>query len=617
MKKIVLSISLLALSMGLFSQAPQAIKYQGAARNASGAVLANQNITVRLTVHDGSASGTAVYKETHAVATNQFGLYNLNIGQGTVVSGTFGSIAWGTGAKFIEQEVDFGSGFVSMGTSQFLSVPYALYAANGPQGPAGPTGPQGPAGPAGATGPAGPTGATGASGSPGATGPAGATGPQGPQGPAGPTGPQGPPGTGSGTSWTLTTPSFNAAGQMVVNGSSGSAGPVTSLESAWLNGGNSLTNNGAFGTLSNHHIDIGTNGFIRGRFFNNGQFSYGTTAPSLTNAIASFLSNGTIPTAVFAHANPGASSGNAVLAITDASSNTGFSSIESAYFGSGIGYGTRSSYLGTNTGSLNAGAFGVFSGTLAPSGGIGTIGYNSVSNGYNRMGVFGSYNSTAYGIGVVGLGYQGAVPTSTNTDYGVVGAVGLNANYGGYFFGNHAVTGGSKSASVPTSKGNQLLYVTESPEIWFEDLGRAQLVNGEITVELDKLFLETVVIDKKHPMHVFVQMEGESNDVYVVPGETSFKVKERNGGTSNASFSYRIMAKRLHFQDHRFGSDPVWGNEDTRQYFEYSMPPSVDYNENIGIQEQKRERAKNMRYPESIKRLGVLNMETNTGSAKK
>src|SRR5690606_16387781 len=127
---------LFALFCGvLFSQAPQAIKYQGVARNASGSLLSNQAITVRLSIHDINPGGTVVYKESHSATTNQFGLYSVNIGQGAVISGLFSSVNWGSGAKYIEQEVDFGSGFISMGTSQFLSVPYALYASGGPQGP--------------------------------------------------------------------------------------------------------------------------------------------------------------------------------------------------------------------------------------------------------------------------------------------------------------------------------------------------------------------------------------------------------------------------------------------------------------------------------------------------
>lgn len=148
----------LLITTALNAQVPQSIKYQGIARNASGAALNSQTISVRITIRDNSAAGPIVYQESHSTTTNPYGLYNLNLGTGTVLSGTFSAINWGVNLKFIEQEVDFGSGYVNMGASQFLSVPYALYAASGTAGPQGPAGPQGTQGVAGPTGPAGTTG---------------------------------------------------------------------------------------------------------------------------------------------------------------------------------------------------------------------------------------------------------------------------------------------------------------------------------------------------------------------------------------------------------------------------------------------------------------------------
>ncbi len=187
-----------------------------------------------------------------------------------------------------------------------------------------------------------------------------------------------------------------------------------------------------------------------------------------------------------------------------------------------------------------------------------------------------------------------------NNDVAVVGWRANNANYSGYFNGNHVIANGTKSGSVPTTKGNQLLYTTESPEVWFEDIGSGQLKNGEVTIDLDPLFLETVVIDDKHPMHVFVQMEGESQEVYVVKGKTNFKVKERNSGKSNVEFSYRVMAKRVHFQDHRFGNDPVWGPGDTRKYAQYATPPPVNYEENVKFQLEQKKNWKQTPMPEGF-----------------
>ena len=205
----------IGLMTNAFAQTPNAIPYQAVARNSSGNLLVNQNVRVRFSIHNETASGNIVYQENQSVTTNNLGLFTLNIGQGTATTGTFATINWGTGFKYTQVEIDVngGTNYVDMGTQQMMSVPYALYAANanvpgvagpqGPQGNDGATGSQGPVGPiglTGATGPQGPTGLTGATGPLGPAGNAGATGATGSQGPVGPigltgaTGPQGPTG---------------------------------------------------------------------------------------------------------------------------------------------------------------------------------------------------------------------------------------------------------------------------------------------------------------------------------------------------------------------------------------------------------------------------------------
>ncbi len=135
MKKHILTFAFLMVTIvAALAQAPQKFNYQGVARNTSGTPLASTAIGLRLTIHDGSASGTTVYQETHAPTTNAFGLYNVAVGGGTVVSGTFASINWGSGSKYLEVEIDpaGGSSYTSAGNSQLLSVPYAMYAAAAP-----------------------------------------------------------------------------------------------------------------------------------------------------------------------------------------------------------------------------------------------------------------------------------------------------------------------------------------------------------------------------------------------------------------------------------------------------------------------------------------------------
>ncbi|MBK9378839.1 MAG: hypothetical protein IPM86_11665 [Saprospiraceae bacterium] len=120
----------------IFAQAPQKFNYQAVARNAQGAVLANQSIKIRASILDGSANGASQYSETHSTTSNQLGLFTLAIGGGSVMSGKFTDVTWSSGDKYLKIEMDAtgGNNFTLMGTSQLLSVPYALNAGNGSQG---------------------------------------------------------------------------------------------------------------------------------------------------------------------------------------------------------------------------------------------------------------------------------------------------------------------------------------------------------------------------------------------------------------------------------------------------------------------------------------------------
>jgi hypothetical protein len=131
MKRIILSlVAIVIISLSSFGQAPEGFKYQAVVRDAGNVILNNQAVGMRMTIHQGFVGGTTVYQETFATTTNAYGLVNLEIGSGTVVSGDFSTIDWSTGPYFIETAVDVtgGTSYVVMGTSQLLSVPYALYA---------------------------------------------------------------------------------------------------------------------------------------------------------------------------------------------------------------------------------------------------------------------------------------------------------------------------------------------------------------------------------------------------------------------------------------------------------------------------------------------------------
>lgn len=108
-------------------QVPQSFSYQGIARDAGGAVLANTNLGVEFRIVRAGSSVPA-YVETHQTTTNEFGLFTLGVGAGTPVTGTFGAIQWGSGAMQLGVKIDAGSGMVDLGVSPLRSVPYALAA---------------------------------------------------------------------------------------------------------------------------------------------------------------------------------------------------------------------------------------------------------------------------------------------------------------------------------------------------------------------------------------------------------------------------------------------------------------------------------------------------------
>ncbi len=194
----------------VYAQPPQGMNYQAVARDAAGTILPNQNISIQITITNGNG-GTVLFRERHFPTTNQFGLFTLNVGNGTPVTGTFSSISWGTVVPWLQVEMDATGGisFTNMGTSQLLSVPYSLYAASGNQGPPGPQGQQGVAGPQGVQG---------------IQGAAGATGPQGPAGVLSNGSAAGNTAYWNGSSWVVNSSNiFNNGGNIGINTASPSA----------------------------------------------------------------------------------------------------------------------------------------------------------------------------------------------------------------------------------------------------------------------------------------------------------------------------------------------------------------------------------------------------------
>jgi hypothetical protein len=292
----------------------------------------------------------------------------------------------------------------------------------------------------------------------------------------------------------------------------------------------------------------------------------------------------------------------------DAEATTGFINgvlgVTNSSGGNGV-YGYNSSTAATATGvlgSANGAGTGVW-GQANGANGWGTAGIADVNNGrgvYGRangtdgVGVFGTTNSAtgfgmwstnthASGTGIIASG-NNVIPTYlavgsggafTGSNYGITafksGALANNTG-AGYFIASTTAnvgvgvayrTGGTNykiidlgtfGGSVSTdvwdidNKTRRIMFAPEAPEIFFQDFGRGQLVNGRAHITLDPIFARNIVVNEQHPLNVFIQLEGDCKGVYVTNKTANgFDVVELNGGTSNVKFSYFVNANRADY----------------------------------------------------------------------
>lgn len=228
---------------------------------------------------------------------------------------------------------------------------------------------------------------------------------------------------------------------------------------------------------------------------------------------------------------------------------TGIGTLDAGLRGIGLGNssGTNSSWpvvgvIGevVATGSSSNGQQGIYGWQAATPGAAnyctGVLGRTSQS-GTQSAGVVGYYTSTV-----------GTLTTCfTATNYGLIGT-----SARGIYYGNGLAGSGTKSCVVRTTEGPKALYCVESPENYFEDYGTAHLVNGRAVINIDPLFLETILIDENNPYKVFIQLVDEiPNNVHIVKKNNYFEVVENNGGTSNAEFDWRLVAKRKGYENLR------------------------------------------------------------------
>ena len=145
MKKLLSIITIMLIVSIGWAQSPEMMSYQAVVRDANNSLVTNTVVGMQISILQGSISGSSVYTETQNPTTNSNGLIAIEIGSGTIVSGSFSTIDWSNNTYFVKTETDptGGSNYTIEGTTQLLSVPYALYSKTSGSSTPGPQGPQG------------------------------------------------------------------------------------------------------------------------------------------------------------------------------------------------------------------------------------------------------------------------------------------------------------------------------------------------------------------------------------------------------------------------------------------------------------------------------------------
>ncbi len=554
MKKLITSIALVFATTVALAQAPQKMSYQAVIRTAANNLVVSSPVGVRVSVLQGSASGPSVYTETHASSTNANGLASLQIGSGTVVSGTFASINWGSGPYFIKTETDptGGTAYTIVGTSELLSVPYALYSANGTPGATGPVGATGAAGTNGATGATGTNGTNGTNGSTGATGLAGANGATGATGAAGTNGTNGTNGATGATGAAGAVGAIGATGPQGITGTNGATGATGAAGTNGTNGTNGATGaTGAAGVT-------------------------GPTGPGSVSGTTNYISKFTSATGL----------GNSSMQDNGTSISVGLTSPAIGYQmyvyrqqltanGDGqcslLGYRTRDSQndgvgysqLQTNRAS---GGFNFWGDVYT----FGDASYNY--NDYNRCG--GSLGADVNGLYWGSLGYRSSAPlnfgvygSSTYTTGAGLAPTNEQSGVGGGFFGmigsitrgrvigqlnagdlfasynmGDVYTSGKNVELVTVNNQVSAAYAVTSTEAVIYKKGNIRLVNGTATIRFDAEYAQ-LLGDK--PV-VTISPMGQCNGVYIESvSKEGFVVRELNNGTSNVELGWIAVGDRV------------------------------------------------------------------------
>lgn len=172
--------------------------------------------------------------------------------------------------------------------------------------------------------------------------------------------------------------------------------------------------------------------------------------------------------------------------------------------------------------------------------------------GFNNIG----YTSISAGTGVAADSYFGGYFSGGNENSGTpsyaYAGLRYNTNGNGTTGTDFKIVGPGSNSTIIFDKENtpRILFSPEAPEILFQDFGIGKLINGEATILLDPILKQSLFIDDKHPLKVFITLEDDCNGVYVTnKSKDGFTVKELRSGNSNASFSWQIVANRADTKD--------------------------------------------------------------------
>lgn len=367
------------------------------------------------------------------------------------------------------------------------------------------------------------------------------------------------------------------------NGTAGLVGFTTSATGgtygAWLESG-SRNGRGAMGlsnslggAVPNGTNAIGLQGQVNGTLGATGQgiAVIGITAPTMTTGDANGVwgqSSSRAGTGVVGIANSTTTGGNPVGVMGVAANATGFGAQVANQHANGTGVliagnNATGNYLATGSG-------GAFTGTTT--GGYGKATNTSTGVGLVAVGNNGMPVVPAQGSGIAGTGTRygvvGYATTTVNTDEANNEAAnGTSASAGGYFEVQNGATPqtwayvgvrdntstlrkiigpGTVNTIVKDLDDNLVaLSAPEAPENLFQDYGQGQLENGRARIELDPILAKNIVVNDKHPLRVFIQLEGDCNGVFVTNKTgNGFEVVELQDGSSNTPFMWSVVANR-------------------------------------------------------------------------